>query len=176
MNWTTPKTWQVDELLTAADLNTHLRDNLNALKAPPTHAIWRDNGAAYSTTSTAFVPVDSTNLKATLTTNGGDVLVWFWGVFHGDQVGRRISLDIRVDGVGRLAAAYNGGLLTHRLSTTIGEEVVLGPVLISGLSAGEHTFELLWKASDGVISLHADSDATNDYDEVPAVLVAREVS
>ncbi len=30
--WTTPKTWQVDELLTATDMNTHLRDNLDYLK------------------------------------------------------------------------------------------------------------------------------------------------
>lgn len=29
MSWTTPRTWTVGEVLTAANLNTHLRDNLN---------------------------------------------------------------------------------------------------------------------------------------------------
>jgi hypothetical protein len=31
MAWTAPKTWVVGEVLTAANLNVHLRDNLNAL-------------------------------------------------------------------------------------------------------------------------------------------------
>lgn len=31
MAWTNPKTWTVGELVTAANMNTHLRDNLNAL-------------------------------------------------------------------------------------------------------------------------------------------------
>lgn len=33
MAWTTSKTWVVGEVLTAAGLNTYLRDNLNALRA-----------------------------------------------------------------------------------------------------------------------------------------------
>lgn len=31
MAWTAPKTWQVDEVVTAAQLNTHVRDNLLAV-------------------------------------------------------------------------------------------------------------------------------------------------
>ncbi len=33
MAWTTPRTWVTDEVPTAATLNTHIRDNLNALAA-----------------------------------------------------------------------------------------------------------------------------------------------
>jgi len=91
-------------------------------------------------------------------------------------VGRRVGLDIRVDGEGRVGADYAGGLLNHRLGTTIGEVVNLGPLLIAGLSAGEHTFELLWKANAGTVTLHADANDADDVNEVPAVLVAREVS
>lgn len=36
--WTTPKTWNTGEPLTAADLNTHLRDNLEYLKDKPSGA------------------------------------------------------------------------------------------------------------------------------------------
>jgi len=36
MAWTTPKTWVANAILTAAQLNTHLRDNLAYLKASPT--------------------------------------------------------------------------------------------------------------------------------------------
>jgi hypothetical protein len=31
MAWTTPKTWSAGETLTAANFNTHIRDNLNAI-------------------------------------------------------------------------------------------------------------------------------------------------
>lgn len=31
MVWTTPRTWTTGEIVTAANLNTHVRDNLNAL-------------------------------------------------------------------------------------------------------------------------------------------------
>ncbi len=90
--------WQVDELVTADLLNTHLRDNLNALKSPPSQQAVRDNEAAYSTTSTSFVVVDGTNLKITLTTTGGDVLVRFTGTAHADSTsGRQMSFDVQVD-------------------------------------------------------------------------------
>jgi hypothetical protein len=39
MAWTTPKTWTVGEVLTAAGLNIHLRDNLNAVAAPAASSI-----------------------------------------------------------------------------------------------------------------------------------------
>lgn len=33
MSWTTPRTWVSGELVTASLMNTHVRDNLNALRA-----------------------------------------------------------------------------------------------------------------------------------------------
>jgi hypothetical protein len=36
MAWTTPRTWSIAEVLTAALMNTHVRDNLNYLKGSPT--------------------------------------------------------------------------------------------------------------------------------------------
>lgn len=36
MAWTTPRTWVAGELVTASMLNTHIRDNLNALAPSPT--------------------------------------------------------------------------------------------------------------------------------------------
>ena len=35
MAFTIPKTWTVDELLAATDMNTYVRDNVAALKNPP---------------------------------------------------------------------------------------------------------------------------------------------
>ena len=75
--WTTPKTWADDELVTANVMNTHVRDNLNALKAPPTARYELNRTSDYTTTSTSFVDVDGTKLALTITTSGGDVMVHF---------------------------------------------------------------------------------------------------
>lgn len=41
MGWTAPKTWTAGETLTAVDLNTHVRDNLEFLHSPPWVALKR---------------------------------------------------------------------------------------------------------------------------------------
>lgn len=48
MAWTTPRTWVAGEVVTAALLNTHLRDNLNAVSG-----IWQSWTPTWSTTGTA---------------------------------------------------------------------------------------------------------------------------
>jgi len=48
MAWTTPRTWVTRELVTAAIMNAHVRDNLSALKSPPSQTILRSNGASYT--------------------------------------------------------------------------------------------------------------------------------
>jgi len=75
MAWTAPKTWTVDGVLTAADMNTYVRDNLHYLLSPNKGVIIRNNNGDYSTTSTSWVDVDATNLSLTITTHGGPVLV-----------------------------------------------------------------------------------------------------
>ena len=42
-NWTTPITWNVDQLVTNTDLNQQLRDNLDYLLSPNHERIIRDN-------------------------------------------------------------------------------------------------------------------------------------
>jgi hypothetical protein len=50
MAWTTPKTWSAGETLTAANFNTHIRDNLNAVG--PTIARARTTGDVTNSTTT----------------------------------------------------------------------------------------------------------------------------
>jgi hypothetical protein len=154
MAWTTPKTWNVDELLTAANLNTHLRDNLNALKAPPTAHYECDEASDYTTTSTSFVDVDGTNLALAITTGGGDVLVHFHAaVMHGGS--GRIFFDVTVDGdrvagddgiIGGYVVNSSSGYPTAYMTFTR---------LITGVSAGEHTFKVQWKTSGATARLFA---------------------
>lgn len=50
MAWTTPKTWVTDELVDASDMNTHIRDQLNAVLPVGTLIL---RVANYETTETA---------------------------------------------------------------------------------------------------------------------------
>src|SRR5262245_26789338 len=49
MAWTTPRDWTAGETVTAAMLNTHLRDNLNAIVTPASFTpTWGNTGTANS--------------------------------------------------------------------------------------------------------------------------------
>ena len=173
--WTSPKTWATGELVTAALLNTHLRDNLEFLKAPPTTVYVLNESSDYTTTSTAFVNVDNTKLALALTTNGGDVLISFHGMLLSSSNGRVISLDVEVDGVrlggddGLIAAHWVSGVLVSASSVSF-------TVLARGLSAGNHTFKLQWKLNIGsaTATLYAGAGTTY-FDHHPHFWV-REVS
>lgn len=151
MAWTQPKTWS-SEPLTSADLNTHLRDNLEALKDPPSAQYVLDEASDYSTTSTSFVAVDSSNLALSLTTTGGDLLVHFHGVLQ--ITTHVIFLDVYLDGspIGGddgLVQLLNG---THTLSFTR---------LVQNISAGAHTLELRWRVNAGTAVLYAGAGTLN---------------
>lgn len=147
MVWTTPKTWS-SEPLTSLDLNTHVRDNQNHLKDRLDASASRiiRGARAITTTSTAFVDVDSLNLALTLTTHGGDVLLGFTGSIKNQANSGTTSLNVAVDGVDYIAdegivayqSAGSGGIRNTPASFVM---------LIAGLSAGSHTFKLRWKTS-----------------------------
>ena len=168
MAWTTPKTWADDELVTANVMNTHIRDNLNALKTPPSDHYELNEASDYTTTSTSWVDVDSTNLALTITTSGGDVVVQFHGNFFIGSAAYML-LDIDVDG-SRIGGddgifRYTNGSYYQTVSCTR---------LITGLSAGEHTFTLQWKVSSGTGTLYAGA-GTSGWDVHPQFW-AREMS
>jgi hypothetical protein len=138
MAWTAPKTWTVGEPLTAPDLNAQLRDNMLALKTPPTALVKLDEPSDYTTTSTVFVPVDTSRLSLSLTTSGGDVMiVFFANIANSTQA---TFIDIEFDGVmiggdEGLGRAPN----LHSLCCI--------SVLKTGVAAGGHTIRLMWRVS-----------------------------
>lgn len=160
MTWTTPKTWVTNEPLTASDLNTHLRDNLNALKAPPTDVHTLNEASEFSTTSTSFVDVDATNLALTITTTGGDVLIGFSGTIYGTGgTLPYVLFDIDIDGA-RLMG--DDGILAHRIESTTSTYSIGFIILKQGLSAGSHTFKLQWAVTAGTGGLSAGSGGSID--------------
>jgi len=161
MAWTTPKTWS-SEPLTSIDLNTYVRDNQNHLKDRLDAGVNRviSEGQMLSTTANDFVDVDATKLALTLTTHGGDVLLGFTGTVQHTRGNATSYFNVAVDGVDYIA---DDGLLGLRNAYS-GDTIKIKPLsfvlLISGLSAGSHSFRLRWKtsanntASMDVVNLH----------------------
>jgi hypothetical protein len=171
MAWTTPATWAVDQLVTATDLNTHLRDNLNALKTPPSAHYEANQGSDYTTTSTSFVDVDSTNFALTITTAGGDVFLGFHGSVESSGPSG-ICFDVLVDGVAQVGG--NDGIVRVRPDSGSDGHCPSFARLVSGLAAGQHTFKLQWKTFSGTATLFA--GAGTSAKDVHPQFWAREMS
>ena len=172
MAYTIPKTWAVDELLGATDMNTYVRDNVAALKNPPSFLTAFASGAlVLSTTATTFTAISSA-LSASLGTYGGDIMVFIQLQLAGDTSTRRISLDWLVNGTA-LYGAYAfgaGGARPEVAAATTGNTTVFGPLLVTGLASGTHVFQPVWKTDAGTAFTWATTDAT------PIIMWAREVS
>jgi hypothetical protein len=97
--WTPPRTWVTGELVTAAQLNQHLRDNLDWVKAPPWVQFLGAGSGNY-----ALTPVVNTwtlyhaDFERSLTTVGGRVLVAFSGLVQTTVTGAT-CLGLEIDGV-----------------------------------------------------------------------------
>jgi hypothetical protein len=149
MAWTAPKTWVVGEAVTAADLNAHIRDNLLALKAPPTTLIKLDESSDYTTTSTSFVAIDNTKLNLSITTTGGDVLIVFFANLSNST--SHVQLDVEFDGV---AIGGDNGLI--RVSGGSGNYGLASlSCLKQSVSAGTHSVRMMWKVPSGTGTLYS---------------------
>lgn len=148
--WTAPKTWVVGELVTAALLNAHMRDNLEFLKTPPTALYTLNESSDYNTTSTSYVNVDNTKLALTITTAGGDVFIGFSGSITASG-SLNAFFDIEIDGVRN---GGDDGLIAQGAAASARQNVTFFK-LVQGLSAGSHTFKLQWKTSANTLTLYS---------------------
>jgi hypothetical protein len=110
----------------------------------------------YSTNSTAFTPVDNTNLVLTMTTHGGDVVLDFTGVAGPNTAGTRLYFDFEVDGV--LVGGANGLTYIAQQAGNGGTAFAVH-YRATNLGSGSHTFKLMWKHSTASFSgsLYANS-------------------
>ena len=149
MAWTAPATWTAT-LVTVAQFNEQIRDNMLALKSPPSDNYESNEGADYTSTSTAYADVDTTDFTLSITTTGGDVVVGFHGLVNlGSAAANSVHFDVTMDGTqiggddGITADVFintSGATDTKSMSFTR---------LVTGVSAGAHTFVLRWKSSTG---------------------------
>lgn len=139
--WVTPATYSAGQLVTAADLNL-IRDNLNALKAPPSDQ-YENFASAYSISGATFADVDATNLLLSITTTGGDVEITFFGVFTAStdmSAAEYVAFDVLCDGA-RLGDTTTGMTRTNNNTGRI-ISFSMPHYNKTGLAAGAHTFKL----------------------------------
>ena len=131
-------------------MNVHVRDNILALKDPPSSTNSVNEASDYTTTSTSFADIDATDMARTITSTGGDMI--FVAQFAVSYVGTtgadKVCFDVMVDGV---ALAGDDGIF----GAAVGSASKVAPTtlvyLISGATytAGSHTVKLRWKVTDG---------------------------
>ena len=158
-DWTVPRTWTADTVVGAADLNTQMRDNLNALKTPPFQQIVTASAGKLQATASTAVPLTG-DLSITLSTNGGAIMFYFCAQFSGT-----VNTCLNLDYNGTAFSDRASGLTQFRTDT---EQVTMCG-FVTGLPSGSHTFKPTWFQPAG-------STMTLDFSGVPAVFWVREVS
>lgn len=167
MAWTTPRTWSSNEIVTAALLNTHVRDNLGYLISRNNNQVVRNNTAAYTNTG-AFAAIDTTNLSITLTMTTTKVLLILTGMASNSGAGNETDFDFLVDGT-RVGNAYTRGL-TGFYAPGANYLVMVNVAIITTVSTGSRTFKPCWRVGAGTSSFYSDTGNT------PVLFAAIEVA
>lgn len=147
--WHGTADWDVGQLVTAADMNAQVRDNVGYLFERPTAVVTSDEASDFVTTSTAFVNVDTSLMALTLDMEATRARVTFQGFFHiftSSPGTGRLYLDVAVDGARQ---AGDDGITL--LDVTTDDRQPLGfSWVVTGLTPGSHTFALQWRTTASV--------------------------
>lgn len=160
-NWTAPKTWNTGDPLTASDMNTHIRDNLEFLKTPPSSQYKANEASDYTTTSTSFVNVDGVNFSRTIVTKGGGILITFSGSIV-MSAAANVNFDVEMDGVRQ---GGDDGFVCINPGTVEGNASFVVP--LPPVSAASHVFKLQWKVQSGTVTMRAGAGTTLGRDIHP---------
>lgn len=143
MAWTTPRSWATSELVTAALMNTHLRDNLAYLLTPNyVHVL--ENSGTYTTTSSSPVIINA-NYSVSITMNGGHLLMGLSGRFTMSTAAQVASIGFDVDGTPRMFFNTSETNNDYRADESL-------VYLWTGLSAGARTISVKWMTSGGTLT------------------------
>lgn len=147
MAWTTPRTWVASELVTATLLNTHLRDNLNALKALPAKGASK-TADTWTTSSTSFVSIPDAEVE--VTTAGGRLLIGVFGTFSANTT-LSGAVSLVIDGTTRVGSATDG---LQRINVPGSGVNGFGLTYLSqAFSAANHTVALQVKTTTGSLGV-----------------------
>lgn len=138
------------DTIASATWGNIVKADIEYLLGRPKGSTFRDNNGNYTTTSTSFVDVDATNLKQTITISGSTVLVGFSGSIITTDVGNvgHVCFDIDVDGTRAGTGGTDGVMMIYDDGNASRPANASFTVLITGLTAGSHTFKLQWRVNN----------------------------
>lgn len=158
------KTYGEGEFLTPSGMNTNVRDNFQALKAPPTDVV---NGASafnLDLTSTSWADVSATLFSATITAMNASlasalfVIATFSVRCSADATPRSIAFDLTLNGT---SVSGGGGILIAR-----GNVDQISPVSlfyhIPTVTGGTYTARLRYKVESGTSRIFMQSGGINN--------------
>jgi hypothetical protein len=118
------------------------------------NAVTQSGAAALGSSSTAsatYVNMDNTNAKVTLTTTGGNVLMWVCGSMvqsaGTDGVDAYIALQMDSGTDNEVSSLYNTAAQSRKPWS--------GVFLFTGVSAASHDFRVRWKSGDAARTVQA---------------------
>ena len=153
MGWTTPRSWSVGEVPTAANFNTHLRDNLNALDDRGYVEVYR-NSAATHTSNGNWQVIDfndeyldsngfhdnATNPSRITVPTGFGGIYWVFGSVAFAATTGAIGAKVQKNG-GDAFASLTQGVSLNGTSVNIGQ--------LLNLAAGDYVELFGYQASGG---------------------------
>lgn len=165
MAWTAPKTWATAEVLTAADMNTYVSDNMEetapgiatssgsiicgagtnqiAQRIPDTVYV----STSQTTTSTSYTDLATAGPAVTVTC-GSRAIVMAQAFTSNSTQGNRSFLSVAVSGSSSVAAADDWAAIYESGNANDGSSVST-TYLFEGLTAGSNTFTMKYRANGG---------------------------
>ena len=174
MAWTTPKTWADGDIPVAADLNTHIKANLDALSthahtgaagdgsaalAPITTATFANQGSTPAAPGSAKVAVfsESETMKIRAGASGAATVISLAGHVHTLQERQNITLNIANSGGDTSAAAFayaigtsESGVFSQAVDPNSAKSAIVCSYSLHCRSDGTTgTATITWKAKSG---------------------------
>lgn len=174
MPFNDPITYADGNRLTKNQLAVALRDNMEALKFPPTASyLAKGRLTDYSTTSPSFTDIDGINMALSIMTTGdgnggnGDVFLCLNGTLYSSGASR---IYIRFLEDGNVLNADDGLLV----SDNTGVRALCAQFFRFGATAGNHTYKCQWKVNTGTAVLLAGAGTSTR--DCPALFWVREMT
>ena len=144
MGWSTPRTWTTTELVTAANLNTYVSDDLSDLHRR-TNPDGTTVATSETTTSTSYADLATSGPAVTLTT-GTMALVILTCQMSNNTAGQSAIMGFAVSGASTIAAT-DTKCLAYQSSANNEATVSTAAYLIETLTAGSNTFTAKYRVS-----------------------------
>lgn len=170
MAWTTPKTWAVADVLSAADLNAYVRDNVKWLGTDKPHCRVRNSANISHTSSGSYqaLTFDServdvgamhntvSNTGRLTVPTGGDGFYAIGGQieFASNATGRR-GIQIRLNGSTVIAREETGNLGANDHAVTV--------ATVYQLAAADYVELMGYQASGGALNMLATSAYSPEF-------------